>query len=87
MSSFSASDVPVCRFLSVLAVCVRGGCIGVESALLFWLLVCCHAPPPPPLCCPRLQAVCVGGGYIGMECAACLAMNGLDVTVVFPEDR
>ncbi|PSC73208.1 monodehydroascorbate reductase [Micractinium conductrix] len=33
------------------------------------------------------KAVCVGGGYIGMECAACLAMNGLDVTVVFPEDR
>ncbi|KAI3437605.1 hypothetical protein D9Q98_000057 [Chlorella vulgaris] len=33
------------------------------------------------------KAVCVGGGYIGMECAAGLAMNGLDVTVVFPEDR
>lgn len=33
------------------------------------------------------KAVCVGGGYIGMECAACLAMNGLDVTIVFPEDR
>ncbi|KAL4433983.1 hypothetical protein ABPG75_000424 [Micractinium tetrahymenae] len=33
------------------------------------------------------KAVCVGGGYIGMECAAGLALNGLDVTVVFPEDR
>ncbi len=29
----------------------------------------------------------MGGGYIGMECAAGLALNGLDVTVVFPEDR
>lgn len=37
--------------------------------------------------CPCAQAVAVGGGYIGLECAAALAMNGLDVTVVFPEDR
>ena len=28
----------------------------------------------------------MGGGYIGLECAAALAMNGLDVTMVFPED-
>lgn len=34
-----------------------------------------------------MQAVCIGGGYIGMECAAVLAMNGLDVTMVFPESR
>ena len=34
-----------------------------------------------------MQAVCIGGGYIGMECAAVLALNGLDVTMVFPEDR
>jgi monodehydroascorbate reductase (NADH) len=34
-----------------------------------------------------VKAVCVGGGYIGMECAAALALNGLDVTVVFPESR
>ena len=34
-----------------------------------------------------MQAVAVGGGYIGMECAAALALNGLDVTMVFPEDR
>jgi monodehydroascorbate reductase (NADH) len=33
------------------------------------------------------KAVCIGGGYIGMECAAALAVNGLDVTMVFPEDR
>ena len=31
------------------------------------------------------KAVCIGGGYIGMECAAALAMNGLDVTMVYPE--
>jgi len=31
------------------------------------------------------KAVVVGGGYIGMECAAALNMNGLDVTMVFPE--
>ena len=31
-------------------------------------------------------AVCIGGGYIGMECAAALQMNGLDVTMVFPEE-
>ena len=31
------------------------------------------------------KAVCIGGGYIGMECAAALQMNGLDVTMVFPE--
>jgi len=33
------------------------------------------------------QAVVVGGGYIGMECAAALNMNGLDVTMVFPEEN
>lgn len=33
------------------------------------------------------QAVVVGGGYIGMEVAAALNMNGLPVTMVFPEDR
>lgn len=33
------------------------------------------------------KAVCIGGGYIGMECAAGLALNGLDVTMVFPEGR
>lgn len=33
------------------------------------------------------KAVCIGGGYIGMECAAALALNGLDVTMVFPESR
>ncbi len=33
------------------------------------------------------KVVCIGGGYIGMECAAALAGNGLDVTMVFPEDR
>ncbi|GAB4823794.1 hypothetical protein N2152v2_010840 [Parachlorella kessleri] len=33
------------------------------------------------------KAVCIGGGYIGMECAAGLAMQGLDVTMVFPESR
>jgi len=37
--------------------------------------------------CLHLQAVCIGGGYIGMECAAGLAMQGLDVTMVFPESR
>lgn len=34
-----------------------------------------------------MQAVVVGGGYIGLECAACMNMNGLDTTIVFPEDR
>lgn len=34
-----------------------------------------------------MKAVCIGGGYIGMECAAGLALNGLDVTMVFPEGR
>ena len=34
-----------------------------------------------------IQAVVVGGGYIGLECAAALQLNGLDVTIVFPEDR
>lgn len=29
----------------------------------------------------------MGGGYIGLECAAAMQMNGLDVTLVFPEDR
>jgi len=33
------------------------------------------------------KVVCIGGGYIGMETAAALAMNGLDVTMVFPEGR
>lgn len=28
------------------------------------------------------QAVAIGGGYIGLECAAALALNGLDVTMV-----
>jgi len=37
--------------------------------------------------CVGFQAVVVGGGYIGLECAAALQMNGLDVTIVFPEDR
>ena len=29
----------------------------------------------------------VGGGYIGLECACCMSLNGLDTTIVFPEDR
>ncbi|KAK9833441.1 hypothetical protein WJX81_005619 [Elliptochloris bilobata] len=33
------------------------------------------------------RAVIVGGGYIGLETAAGLSMNGLDVTLVFPESR
>lgn len=33
------------------------------------------------------KVVCIGGGYIGMETAAALALNGLDVTMVFPESR
>lgn len=35
----------------------------------------------------KTKALCIGGGYIGMECAAVLQMNGLDVTMVFPESR
>ncbi|KAK1326945.1 putative monodehydroascorbate reductase, cytoplasmic isoform 2 [Acorus calamus] len=31
------------------------------------------------------NAVVIGGGYIGMECAASLVINGLKVTMVFPE--
>jgi hypothetical protein len=30
-------------------------------------------------------AVVVGGGYIGMELAACLCLNGLKVTMVYPK--
>jgi len=37
--------------------------------------------------CKSGKAVLIGGGYIGMECAAALSMNGLDITMVFPEDR
>ncbi|KAK9824670.1 hypothetical protein WJX72_012200 [[Myrmecia] bisecta] len=33
------------------------------------------------------KAIVVGGGYIGMEVSCGLNKNGLDVTVVFPEDR
>jgi monodehydroascorbate reductase (NADH) len=33
----------------------------------------------------RGKALCIGGGYIGMECAAALCLNGLEVTMVFPE--
>lgn len=33
------------------------------------------------------KAVCIGGGYIGMECAAALSLNGVAVTMVFPESR
>jgi monodehydroascorbate reductase (NADH) len=33
------------------------------------------------------EAVCIGGGYIGMEVAAALSINGLKVTMVFPEGR
>eukprot|EP00899_Mesostigma_viride_P024075 jgi/Mesvir1/4852/Mv11128-RA.1 len=33
------------------------------------------------------KAVVVGGGYIGMEGACALNKNGLDVTMVFPEER
>jgi len=33
------------------------------------------------------KAVVIGGGYIGMECTAALCKNGLDVTMVFPEDH
>eukprot|EP00262_Sarcandra_glabra_P017974 TRINITY_DN631_c0_g1_i1.p1 TRINITY_DN631_c0_g1~~TRINITY_DN631_c0_g1_i1.p1 ORF type:complete len:476 (+),score=77.73 TRINITY_DN631_c0_g1_i1:61-1488(+) len=31
------------------------------------------------------NAIVIGGGYIGMECAASLAINKMNVTVVFPE--
>lgn len=34
-----------------------------------------------------LQVLVVGGGYIGLECTAGLVNNGLEVTVVLPEDR
>ena len=33
------------------------------------------------------RAVVIGGGFIGMETAATLTGRGLDVTLVFPEDR
>lgn len=32
------------------------------------------------------QAVVVGGGYIGLEVAAGMSLQGLDVTMVFPEE-
>jgi len=31
------------------------------------------------------EAVVVGGGYIGLELAACLTLNKIKVTMVFPE--
>ena len=31
------------------------------------------------------EAVVVGGGYIGVELAACLALNSIRVTMVFPD--
>jgi monodehydroascorbate reductase (NADH) len=33
------------------------------------------------------KATVIGGGYIGLETAAALRLNGLDVTIVFPESR
>lgn len=33
------------------------------------------------------NAVVIGGGYIGMECAAALAVNNVNVTMVFPEEH
>ncbi|MEW5300175.1 MAG: hypothetical protein WDW36_003124 [Sanguina aurantia] len=33
------------------------------------------------------KVLVVGGGYIGLECTAGLVNNGLEVTVVLPEDR
>ncbi|XP_050224183.1 monodehydroascorbate reductase 4, peroxisomal [Mercurialis annua] len=33
------------------------------------------------------NAVVIGGGYIGMECAASLAINKINVTMVFPEEH
>lgn len=35
--------------------------------------------------CASGNAVVIGGGYIGMECAASLAINKINVTLVFPE--
>ena len=35
----------------------------------------------------KTKALCVGGGYIGMETAAGLALNDVEVTMVFPESR
>lgn len=35
--------------------------------------------------CSGKNAVVIGGGYIGMECAASLAINKINVTMVFPE--
>ncbi|GMJ08817.1 monodehydroascorbate reductase 4, MONODEHYDROASCORBATE REDUCTASE 4 [Hibiscus trionum] len=35
--------------------------------------------------CAGGNAVVIGGGYIGMECAASLAINKINVTMVFPE--
>ncbi|XP_052197644.1 monodehydroascorbate reductase 4, peroxisomal [Diospyros lotus] len=35
--------------------------------------------------CIGKNAVVIGGGYIGMECAASLAINKINVTMVFPE--
>jgi pyruvate/2-oxoglutarate dehydrogenase complex dihydrolipoamide dehydrogenase (E3) component len=34
-----------------------------------------------------VQAVVVGGGYIGLEVAAGLSLQGLHVTMVFPEQH
>jgi monodehydroascorbate reductase (NADH) len=31
------------------------------------------------------EAVVVGGGYIGVELAACLSLNNIKVTMVFPD--
>ncbi|KAB1209161.1 putative monodehydroascorbate reductase, cytoplasmic isoform 2 [Morella rubra] len=37
--------------------------------------------------CPGGNAVVIGSGYTGMECAACLVMNKLNVTMIFPEEH
>jgi 3-phenylpropionate/trans-cinnamate dioxygenase ferredoxin reductase subunit len=36
---------------------------------------------------PGKSAVVIGGGFIGSEMAAAFSMNGLAVTMIFPEDR
>ena len=82
-----------CRLADRVHRCMQGGgrqgaCSGPRGGVR-WLGCSRSASvqPTPRLPLPPLQAICVGGGYIGMECAAALALNGLSVTMVFPESR
>jgi monodehydroascorbate reductase (NADH) len=63
-----------------------GGWVGVRPTAVHPSATS-HDLPLVRVACVWVQMVVAGGGYIGLEVAAALSLHGVEVSMVFPEDR